>query len=70
VIDRLGQEVAAEGPIARRRRRARYLIARAASDLVTQRIKEGADGKLEALSDDVLAGRIRPEDAAKELVGR
>ena len=69
-LGRLGQEVAAEGPIERRRRRARYLIARAASDLVAQRIKEGADGKLEALSDDVLAGRIRPEDAAKELVGR
>ena len=70
VIDRLGEAVAAEGPLERRRRRARYLIARAASDLVAQRIKDGAGGTLEALSDDVLAGRIRPEDAALALVGR
>jgi LAO/AO transport system kinase len=70
VIDRIGQDIAAEAPIERRRRRARYLIARAASDIVALRIKEGASGKLEALSDDVLAGRIRPEDAAIELVGR
>lgn len=69
-IDKLGLEISAGGPLQRRRKRARYLIARAASDLVAQRIKEGESGRLEALADDVLAGRLRPEEAATELIGR
>jgi len=52
----------------RRRRRARYLIARAAADLIAERIREGRQGGLDRLSDAVLAGELLPADAAKKLV--
>ncbi|NJO36025.1 MAG: methylmalonyl Co-A mutase-associated GTPase MeaB, partial [Rhodospirillales bacterium] len=48
--------------------RARYLIARAAADLVAQRIKDSANARLEQLADDVLAGRLLPADAAKAIL--
>lgn len=53
--------------IERRRRRARYLVARAASDLVAERIKAGGTTTLDALADEVLAGEITPSDAARRL---
>ena len=40
-IGEIAAAVCAEGPEQRRRRRARYLIARAAADLVAQRVREG-----------------------------
>lgn len=52
----------------RRRRRARYLIARAAADLVSVRIKQHSGGRLDALADDVLAGRSGPNEAAADLL--
>ena len=52
----------------RRRRRARYLIARAAADLVSARIRHGADGQLDRLADAVLAGTMLPADAAARLL--
>jgi LAO/AO transport system kinase len=52
----------------RRRRRARYLIARAAADLVTERVRHGAGKAVDALADAVLAGAILPADAAKRLI--
>jgi LAO/AO transport system kinase len=52
----------------RRRRRARYLIARAAADLVAQRIKGGGTDALSVLADQVLAGSLSPEDAARRLL--
>jgi GTPase len=52
----------------RRRRRARYLIARAAADLVAQRIKGGGTQALSELADQVLAGSLLPEDAARRLL--
>jgi LAO/AO transport system kinase len=52
----------------RRRRRARYLIARAAADLVAERIKAGDGAGLDALADAVLLGRLLPADAAKKLL--
>lgn len=53
----------------RRRKRARYLIARAAADQIAARIKEGdARGGLDALCDSVLAGAASPMDAAKDLL--
>jgi len=58
----------AEGTHARRRRRARYLIARAAADLIAARIREGTGDRLDTLSDRLLAGEIRPEQAARALL--
>jgi LAO/AO transport system kinase len=54
----------------RRRRRARYLIARAAADLITERIRAGRDRGLDALADKVLTGRLLPADAARKLVDK
>jgi LAO/AO transport system kinase len=54
----------------RRRRRARYLIARAAADLVVERIRAGAGQEIDKLADAVLAGALLPADAAKKLVDR
>ncbi len=65
-----GRKVEADGPIARRRRRARYLIARAAADLVAARIKEGGPEALDRLADKVLAGDLAPEDAARQLLSK
>lgn len=67
-IDELGRKLAADGPVVRRRRRARYLIARAAADLVAARIKSGGTGVLEALADEVLSGAATPEQAAARLL--
>jgi LAO/AO transport system kinase len=54
----------------RRRRRARYLIARAAAEGIARRIKEGGGRELDALADKVLAGALTPEDAAAGLLLR
>ncbi len=58
----------AAGAQARRRRRALYLIARAAADLVAERVKAGGVTELEALADAVLAGTLAPRDAAAIFV--
>lgn len=75
-LDALGLAVAEVGARAmsrpireRRRRRARYLIARAAADAIAERIKTDAQGELDALADAVLSGRLLPQDAAKKLIG-
>ena len=52
----------------RRRRRARYLIARAAADLIAARVRNG-EASTDALADSVLAGIIQPLDAAVSLLG-
>lgn len=67
-IMEVGHKVEAEGAIARRRRRARYLIARAASDLIAERIREGGPAALDGLADKVLAGDLGPADAARQLL--
>ncbi len=64
----VGDRVAALGSEARRRRRARYLIARAAADLVADRIKAGQGGALDKLADAVLAGDLAPSAAAAKLL--
>lgn len=66
----IGLRVAAEGSLVRRRRRARYLIARAAADLVAQRIKSGGTASLDPLADEVLSGQLSPDDAARKLLAR
>ena len=67
-IDAIGSRLSAQGPIARRRRRARYLIARAASDLVSARIKAGGKSGLDPLADEVLAGTLTPTEAARRIL--
>ena len=64
-----GRRVAGGDPLPRRRRRARYLIARAASDLVRAAL-EGDGLGLEGLADEVLSGLITPTAAAKRLLER
>jgi LAO/AO transport system kinase len=55
-------------PQVRRRRRARYLIARAAADMVAERIRRGGQDAVDALADAVLAGTLLPAEAARKLV--
>lgn len=67
-IEELGEKIMIQGSLARRRRRARYLIARAAADIVAERIKTGQKLQLDQLSDQVLGGYLTPDLAAKELI--
>jgi LAO/AO transport system kinase len=54
-------------PPTRRRRRARYLIARAAADLVAERVRRGT-AAIDALADEVLAGALLPAEAARRMM--
>ena len=67
-LDEIGRRVATEPPQSRRRRRARYLIARAAADLVAARIKAGGKSGLDPLADAVLSGTMTPDAAAKKVL--
>lgn len=67
-ISKLGADLDETAHRDRRRRRARYLIARAAADLVAARIKSGDTAGLDRLADDVLNGRTSPIQAATELL--
>ena len=67
-IEEIGARATARPAQERRRRRARYLIARAAAAAVAERIRQDARGDLNALADAVLSGRLLPTDAAKKLV--
>jgi GTPase len=74
-VDALGAAIEAAGARAtagptqeRRRRRARYLIARAAADAIAERIRTDARGDLDTLADEVLSGRLLPADAARKLI--
>jgi GTPase len=69
VIDDLAVPIMTAPAADRRRRRARYLIARAAADLVTDRIKTGGD-LIDQLADTVLNGQVTPADAAKAILER
>jgi LAO/AO transport system kinase len=68
VLDEIGGRVRAQDAVSRRRRRARYLIARAASDIVANRIKAGGKSGLDPLADAVLSGTMTPNDAAHRLL--
>ena len=68
-VSRIGAERTATGLAERRRRRARYLIARAAADLVADRIRRGHRGAMDRLADDVLAGAATPVQAAERILG-
>lgn len=67
-IERVGAGILARGTPERRRRRARYLIARAAADLVAQRIRAGEGNRLDALADEVLSGRLPVDQAADRIL--
>jgi LAO/AO transport system kinase len=67
-LEEIGAKDGPSGAIGRRRRRARYLIARAAADIVASRVKDGAGRELDALADEVLSGRATPGQAAKRLL--
>lgn len=67
-IDAVAKDVLRSSPEERRRKRARYLIARAAADLVAQRIRDGGTGGLSSLADSVLTGQMTPDDAARQLL--
>ncbi len=67
-LDEIGRRVSTEPAASRRRRRARYLIARAAADLVAQRIKAGGKAGLDPLADAVLSGTMTPDAAARKVL--
>lgn len=69
-VDTVGARVTALGASVRRRRRARYLIARAAADLVAERVKQGQGARLDGLADGVLAGDLTPAAAAQQLMAK
>ncbi len=63
-VGEIGRTRLEAGVTVRRRRRARYLIARAAAELVAQRVKNSGAAGLDVLADTVLAGKALPRDAA------
>ncbi|MGA7115964.1 MAG: methylmalonyl Co-A mutase-associated GTPase MeaB [Hyphomicrobium sp.] len=67
-ISKVGDRVRASESQTRRRRRARYLIARAAADLVAARVRRGNVSRLDDLADRVLAGTLSPDEAAATLL--
>jgi LAO/AO transport system kinase len=68
-IEEAGARALARPVSERRRRRARYLIARAAADAIAERIRADARGELDTLADAVLSGALLPADAAEKLIG-
>lgn len=67
-IDRIGAIKRALPAMERRRRRARFLIARAAADLVAEKIRNGEGAGLGNLTDRVLAGEISASEAARHVM--
>ena len=67
-ISKVGVRALDLPPSERRRRRARYLIARAAADIVAERVRQGAVADLDALADQVLSGTMTPNAAARGLL--
>ncbi|HEU4380558.1 MAG TPA: methylmalonyl Co-A mutase-associated GTPase MeaB [Hyphomicrobiaceae bacterium] len=67
-ITRSATRSASDDPGERRRRRARYLIARAAADLLAQRVKADGTQAVDRLAEQVLTGALSPEDAARRLL--
>lgn len=69
-VEQAGGRVMSDPPLVRRRRRARYLIARAAADIVARRIKDGQGSGLDPLADRVLSGDMAADAAARALLSR
>ncbi len=64
----IGKVRLTQGSVPRRRRRARYLIARACADLIADRIRNGITTELDRAADDVLSGTVSAEAIAQRLV--
>ena len=69
-IARIGMDKQTEPPVQRRRRRARFLIARAAADLIAERVRADRDHRLAHLTDAVLSGELQARDAAIQLMAQ
>ena len=69
-VDRIAADMAGVSARARRRRRARYLIARAAAERLARQVRETSGGDLDALADAVLSGTLSAEEAAARLIRR
>lgn len=67
-IERAGATAHQQTAQTRRRRRAHYLIARAAAELISAEIRRGG-AVLDRLADEVLAGRSTADHAAERLLG-
>ncbi|MDX2202155.1 MAG: methylmalonyl Co-A mutase-associated GTPase MeaB [Hyphomicrobiaceae bacterium] len=67
-VEAAGARRLAEPALDRRRRRARFLIARAAADAIAARIKADPQGHLSRLADAVLKGELTPDAAAARLL--
>ncbi len=57
-----------ETPKTRRRNRARRLLAWAAADMIERRVSKRPDAGIDAVCDDILSGRMTPDEAAIELL--
>jgi len=65
----ISERLAAAPPAAElRRRRARYLVERAATALVRSRIDRARGTRLDTLADAVLRGELAPEEAAEKIL--
>ena len=62
-----GRSRLGDGLATRRRRRARYIVARAAADLISNRVRQG-DAAIDHLADQVLSGDLTPVDAAVRIL--
>ncbi len=69
-IDKVALRRMAAGSQSRRRTRARYLIARAAADLIAAEIRQAPAGQIEQLADAVLEGTLSASEAAARLIAR
>jgi LAO/AO transport system kinase len=68
LIEQRSVAVRAEPLAIRRRQRARFLIARAAAEIVSERIRSGDAEGIDALSDAILDGAATAESAARQLL--
>ena len=67
-LEKKGQSRLRDGLAMRRRRRARFPIARAAADLIAARIRQGG-AEADAFADAVLSGQLAPLAAARCMLG-
>ena len=64
----LAEEAQRTPPLLRRRRRARCLIARAATEMLARRIRSDDGARVSGLADALLDGRITLDDAAGQIL--
>lgn len=67
-VEEIGARRLGIGPQARRRMRARYLIARAAAELVEAEVRQSEAARIDELSDALLEGRLSAAEAAVRLL--